>query len=629
MLGNIVVAFRTFLEGVARARLGKSATDCLESIRRLAARSPQNFRAQLHILEAEIALTEGRFSDARSYFLDAIDEAEASGILHLGGWAHDRLSEVLLERGLLPSSRFHAECARQAYVAWGATRLVERLDARLAKIPSAAPSEVPKSPSGRVPAAGSLVPAGALGGFRLDVGTIVKAAQSIASEIALDRLLERMIFVSMENAGADHGALLLETEAGLSVVAEGTPDGVTVYPEGKIPLRLWDGGAHSLVHVASRTQRAIVVSNAAVNPEYRSDMHVSRHQVASILALPIRRQGRLSAVLYLENRQVSDVFSKQRIELLELLAGHVSVALHNARLIDELQRAAETARESERLKARFLANMSHELRTPLNAIINIPEGLLAGFSEHEVLVCPHCNETFALEDGDRIDVSTPCPACRAIGLSMRREWSARTTPTELVPLLRTIERSGRYLLEIVNSILEYSRLEAGRATLHPVDIDLGEFFDDIRDALIALASSKSVGLHFHVDRSAPPLRADRLKLIQILNNLIGNAIKFSPKGTRVDVEAKLIENGPWEISVRDEGVGIAEHLHEAIFESFRQGESESTRSHGGTGLGLAITRKFVELHGGVVVVESQLGRGSTFRVRLPRERANARGGAIT
>jgi signal transduction histidine kinase len=185
--------------------------------------------------------------------------------------------------------------------------------------------------------------------------------------------------------------------------------------------------------------------------------------------------------------------------------------------------------------------------------------------------------------------------------------------------LQSVVSCGRHLLQIVNDILDTSRLEAGRVELHLRPVALPTVLSDVQQAVAALAAERDVVLDLPgaADPTIPDLIADPLRLTQILINLLGNAIKFSHAGGRVclriDYQPEVVR-----FAVRDEGIGIAPEHHKHIFESFRQIEGGHTRRYGGSGLGLAIVRQLTELHHGRVWVQSSLGQGSTFFVQLPR-----------
>jgi signal transduction histidine kinase len=216
--------------------------------------------------------------------------------------------------------------------------------------------------------------------------------------------------------------------------------------------------------------------------------------------------------------------------------------------------------------------MSHELRTPLNAII--------GFSE--VL-------------GERL-------------FGELNEKQAEYTDDIL--------SSGRHLLSLINDILDLSKVEAGRMELEIAKFDLPLAIENALTLIRERASRHGIKLHHRIDERLGELTGDERKIKQILLNLLSNAVKFTPEGGRIDVDA-AITDGSIEISVTDTGIGIAPEDQELIFEEFRQAGTSYVQKREGTGLGLTLTKKFVEMHGGKIWVESQPGKGSTFTFTLP------------
>lgn len=284
---------------------------------------------------------------------------------------------------------------------------------------------------------------------------------------------------------------------------------------------------------------------------------------------------------------------------------------------EELADALVQTKESARVKSAFLANTSHELRSPLNSIINIPDGLIEDFAGADVAHCSKCGEYFSLEQDDAVDQSTACPSCRETGsLSTQTHWNYQGTPKETIRYLRSISNSGKHLLRVVNDILDISKLEAGRMTLVLEEVAVNELIDEVLLTMAPLAEKAKVEIEVLPLPSGLSMEMDRVKISQVLINLIGNAIKFSPEEQKVAISVAEEDNSAV-FRVRDWGIGISEKDQGLIFDSFRQVEGGNTRRFGGTGLGLAITKQVVELHKGVIWVESQLEQGSTFCVRLP------------
>lgn len=285
--------------------------------------------------------------------------------------------------------------------------------------------------------------------------------------------------------------------------------------------------------------------------------------------------------------------------------------------VEELEGALTRAEQAKRAKSEFLAGVSHELRTPLNSIINIPEGLLEDFAASETARCTHCSSRFELDPGDEVDATTACPECERVGsLERQRLYSYGGDPERSMRYLGQVVRSGTHLLEVVNDILDVSRLEAGRMRLSMADVDMRELIDGVIAPMAGLADRKGVVL----DIEAPPrpcvVHGDATKLGQILINLVGNAIKFSDGRGTVRLSTR-VQEGHFVFVVQDQGVGISQPDLVRVFESFVQAEGGGTRRFGGSGLGLAITKKLVSLHGGEIWAESTLGEGSAFYVRLP------------
>jgi signal transduction histidine kinase len=251
------------------------------------------------------------------------------------------------------------------------------------------------------------------------------------------------------------------------------------------------------------------------------------------------------------------------------------IAIENVRLLTELQERTSQLQVANRHKDEFLANMSHELRTPLNAII--------GFSE----------------------------------VMIERMFGDINEKQE--EYLNDILSSGRHLLSLINDILDLSKIEAGKMELDLADFNLAVAIDNALTLVHERASRRSLVLTQDVDERIGDFHGDERKVKQVLLNLLSNAIKFTPEGGRVGVRA-VLKGDVVEISVADSGVGIAPEDQEAVFEEFRQVGTDASKKHEGTGLGLALTRRFVELHGGNIWLESEVGVGSTFTFALPVRR---------
>lgn len=239
---------------------------------------------------------------------------------------------------------------------------------------------------------------------------------------------------------------------------------------------------------------------------------------------------------------------------------------------EELSQANERVMEADRLKSEFLANMSHELRTPLNSVIALSGILLARM------------------DGDLTE--------------------------EQEKQVKIIKKSGKNLLELINDILDLSKIESGKMEISLEEFYIEDVVNDNRAMVTPMASEKEINISLIKDEDIPLIRSDRNKIKQILLNLLSNAVKFTPRGGSITIDATG-KDGRVELRVTDTGIGIAKENLDKIFDEFRQVDGSSTREYGGTGLGLAITRRLVKLLGGEIRVESEIHKGSTFIINIP------------
>jgi len=289
------------------------------------------------------------------------------------------------------------------------------------------------------------------------------------------------------------------------------------------------------------------------------------------LTVPLFWEDRIIGGLVVRRKSTGE-FRIEVIELLKTFATQSALAIQNARLFREIEDKSRQIEAANRHKSEFLANMSHELRTPLNAII--------GFSE-------------VLQE-------------RMFG--ELNEKQAEYTDDILT--------SGRHLLSLINEILDLSKVEAGRMELEPSTFDLPLAIENARIFVRERATKHGINLDVNIDERLGDYVGDERKIKQILLNLLSNAVKFTPEGGRISITANKTDNGA-EISVSDTGIGIAPEDRAKIFEEFRQVGGDYAHKTEGTGLGLTLAKKFVELHGGKIWVESEVGKGSTFSFTLP------------
>ena len=320
--------------------------------------------------------------------------------------------------------------------------------------------------------------------------------------------------------------------------------------------------------------------------------HSGHVVVRSAMVAILQVKDKVIGAISLENPTESEAFKENDLMVLTSFASQAALAIENARFYEtledevvlrtrKLKEVNSRLIEADRLKSEFLANMSHELRTPLNAIIGFSELLMDETMEGEIKNRQEC--------------------------------------------LKDIHRSGKHLLQLINDILDLSKIEAGKMELHLENFLFSDLMYSVQRTAVPLLDKKNQQLKINVPKDFPALFADPNKIRQVMLNLISNAIKFSPPGTVIHVQAEFLEQEGqrfFEIAVIDQGRGIREEDQDIIFEEFRQIDGSTTREDQGTGLGLALCKQLVEMHGGTIRVESTFGQGSAFRFRIPQTNMN-------
>jgi signal transduction histidine kinase/ActR/RegA family two-component response regulator len=290
----------------------------------------------------------------------------------------------------------------------------------------------------------------------------------------------------------------------------------------------------------------------------------------SYIGVPLMSRDQVIGVLSVQS-STPNAYSEEDLRLLETVATQASAAIENARAYERLAETAEELREIDRFKTQFLANMSHELRTPLNSIIGFSRVMLKGI------------------DGPLTDLQAAD--------------------------LQSIHNSGQHLLSLINSILDMSKIEAGKMELAIEELALPPVLDAVLDTTKALIKDQPVELRTNLPDDLPMVWADAQRVRQVLLNLMSNAAKFTDGGQitlSAETGSKFVT-----ISVADTGIGIDPEAQDRLFIPFQQVDGSTTRRAGGTGLGLAISRSFVEMHGGEIWVDSEPGQGATFSFTLP------------
>jgi PAS domain S-box-containing protein len=399
----------------------------------------------------------------------------------------------------------------------------------------------------------------------------------VTSTLDMPTLFSRTVNLVRDRFGFYHAGIFVTEETGFRAILQAaTGEAGAEMLRQKHSLQV---GSKSVVGGVTESGQAVIVNDTAASESHKFNPLLPETRAEA--AIPLRVGVRTIGALDIQST-TPNAFSENDIAVLQTLADQVAIAIDNARSYELSMQAVKEMREADRLKSQFLANMSHELRTPLNSIIGFSRVILKGI------------------DGP-------------------------TTDLQQQDLL-AIHNSGQHLLGLINDILDLSRIEAGKMELTFDEVNLTELIASVMSTVTGLIKDKSITLHRDLPADLPTVRADAMRIRQVLLNLLANAAKFTDEGSiTVHARVKDSPSGHPEItiSVTDTGPGISQEDQKKLFQPFSQVDASPTRKSGGSGLGLSISNHLIQMHGGRIGVESMPDQGSVFFFTLPAFRGKS------
>ncbi|HTN84205.1 MAG TPA: AAA family ATPase [Sorangium sp.] len=601
-----------------RAKLAENQA----KLRALSETCASNFLHRYLLVEAELARLDGRPAEALDLYDRAIASASEHDYVNEAAVACELAGRFWLAQGKEKLARVYLSDACYHYNLWGAVRKTQDLQERY---PHLAAREALSQRSPEVPPSRTFVTTTSLGASRLDLRTVLKAAQAISGEIVLDRLLSKLMSVAMENAGAQRGCLVLRDSDGLRVEVE--IDWTDGRDDASFPgLPLDEAAARArplvpagIVQYVARTGQSVVLVDASTDRQFQRDDYVAQRRPRSVLCTPIVHHNGLYGAIYLENNTATGTFTRERLELLTMLSSQMAISIENARLYTgveqkvrertaELEAAHATIvrLEREAVENQMAGGFAHEMRNALSGAAMVLGTVTQG---GETLCAKNAARLGELFDLLKDDI--PEGKLEAV---LTRLGDLEGAEETLDSVLCMVGDCTARALSVTNSILEYSKLGVALAGNEAVSLrrvvesvaarHRDEFArQGVSVELDLRGGSAVVGYESHFD--------------SIVNNIVLNArdallLVDAGRGRRVRI-ATVDEGELQVLTVSDNADGISPDNLSKVFQPFF-----STKPTTGVGLGLSFVSRIVAMYGGTIAVESDAERGTTFIVRLPR-----------
>ncbi|MBW4682142.1 MAG: AAA family ATPase [Microcoleus vaginatus WJT46-NPBG5] len=640
-----------------------------EKMKHWADHAPTNYLHKYHLVEAEVARVLGQHWEAAEYYDRAIAGAREQGYIQEEALAYELAAEFYLMKGRDEIAQMYLIKAHYGYINWGAKAKIKDLEERYPQLLSLRQKrEIADEPAQNLTSLHKTTVSTTGGSAAaMDLATVIKATQAISGEILLSNLIEKLMQIVMENAGAQTSYLILEKSGTLVIEASSMIDRDETVLGVNIPVATSRNLPLSLINYVERTKESVVLNDAGCEGLFTTDLYIVKRQPKSILCAPIINQGKLTGILYLENNLIAGAFTPDRLELLKLLSSQVAISLENARLYGNLsdateslkaaneqledysrtlelrveERTLELQKKNVRLKeqAKQLKLTLQELQTTQTQLIQTEKmsslGQLVAGVAHEInnpvnfiygnLV--HANE-YAQNLLQLIEVyqeEYPNPTPRVVEEIEAADLEFLSE--DLPKLLSSMKMGADRIREIVYSLRNFSRLD--EAEMKPVDIHEG-----INNTLLILQhrlKDKAGQSAIQVIKeygNLPLVECYAGQLNQVFMNILTNALDIldepsvrehflSQEGSEqrtIWIQTELVVNNCVVIRIKDNGPGMTKAVHQRLFDPFF-----TTKPVGaGTGLGLSISYQIVvEKHGGQLTCNSAPGKGAEFMITIP------------
>ena len=600
--------------------------------------SPQNYQHKYDLVEAEKARVAGDILKPMEYYDRAIAGAKANEFIQEEAIANELAGEFYLSGGREKVAKTYLTDAYYGYKLWGAKAKLEDLEASYPEFFSRrVVKATPKITTGRkltTTQKRSRSLTSEEMSAELDLKSVLKASQALSSEIVLDLLLDKLMKIVLENAGADSGFLILERQGTLRIEASGLVGEKAISLRRSVPVETSEDLPLSVVMYVARTQENVVLNNATEDEKFAADPYIQSHQPKSLLCAPILSQGRLIGMIYLENNLATEVFTRDRLEILKILTTQAAISLENAILYTNLEEKVAERTQELHQKSLHLTQMLEELQSTQAQLIQTEKmsslGQMVAGIAHEInnpvsFIYGNIDHTHdyikdLLYMLEAYQQEYPNPSEKLADIKDDIEFDYLVA--DLPKMLGSMKVGAERIRDIVRSLRNFSRLD--ESDMKPVDIH-----DGIDSTLMILqhrlkkTENRPEIVAIKEYGKLPAVNCYASQLNQVFMNILSNAIDAlemrQPESSMLTITIKTklksdVRGDRAIISITDNGSGMSEDVRQKIFDPFF-----TTKPVGsGTGLGLSISYKIVvEYHGGQLSCVSAPGEGATFVVEIP------------
>jgi signal transduction histidine kinase len=551
----------------------------VEQLREWAEQCSVTFKDRYSLVSAEVARIEGRDLDAMRLYQQAIGFARENDFVQNEGIANEVAARFFLDRGFDTIGHTYIRNARSCYLRWGALAKVRQLDELYPVLQ--------EQTLGATNTSGTPIE-------QLDFTTVIKGLQAVSREIDRVKLIEKLMVIAIEHAGAGRGLLFVPGAREHQIEAEANTRGNSVevlFPQSFVISAKFP---ESVLRYVMRTQKSVILDDACAANPFSDDTYITQSRPRSILCLPLVNQRELIGVLYLENNFAPRVFTPDRLTVLELLTSQAAISLRNARLYADLKQENSDRRKAEndlKQSTAELSRLQDEMRQASRAMMM---GELTASLAHEV------NQPLAAI------LNNAEAACRILA-------AKKPNLQEVIECLQDIIQDDSRAIETIKNV----RALFQRDEVKMSPLDLLRLIHDVERIVRLDATAKNINVRLDMPAFLPTIVGNRTQLIQALINLILNAFDAicqngdGPREVRLSVAQG--DAGWVHVAVRDSGAGIDPAIMPLLFDAF------FTTKPTGTGMGLAIVRSIVDNHGGQLWATRNPDRGATVQFSLPTQ----------